>query len=65
MLACSAMRSPMARMTTPAWSSLSIDHESWWSGESTRTSWMPPAVAWVNTGPRLVTMKGALPSKAG
>ena len=29
------------------------------------TSWMPPAVAWVNTGPRLVTTKGAFPSKAG
>ena len=29
------------------------------------TSWMPPALAWVNTGPRLVTTKGAFPSKAG
>jgi hypothetical protein len=26
---------------------------------------MPPAVAWVKTGPRLVTTKGAVPSKAG
>ena len=34
-------------------------------GDSTNTSWMPPAVAWVNTGPRLVTTNGALPSKAG
>ena len=55
----------MAVMTAVVCSSLSIDHEFWWSGERTMTSWMPPAVAWVNTGPRLVTTKGALPSKAG
>ena len=29
------------------------------------TSWIPPAVAWVNTGPRLVTTNGSSPAKAG
>ena len=65
MAACSPIRSLMARMTAPVWASDSIDQEFWWSGERTSTSWMPPAVAWVKTGPRLVTTKGASPSKAG
>ena len=65
MTECSSIRSRMAVITAVVCSSLSIDHEFWWLGESTKTSWMPPAVAWVNTGPRLVTTKGALPSKAG
>ena len=30
-----------------------------------RISWIPPAVAWVKTGPRLATTKGSSPSKAG
>ena len=59
------MRSLMAIITALVCSSLSIDHEFWWFGDSTTTSWMPPAEAWVNTGPRLVTTNGALPSKAG
>ena len=65
MVACSLIRSLMAVMTAVACSSLSMDHEFLCSGERTITSWMPPAVAWVKTGPRLVTTNGALPSKAG
>ena len=65
MVECSSIRSLMAVITAVVCSSLSMDHEFWWSGESTITSWVPPAVAWVNTGPRLVTTKGAFPSKAG
>ena len=65
MLACSSMRSRMAVITTPVCSSLRADQVFSWSGDRTRTSWIPPAEAWVKTGPRLVTTKGSLPSKAG
>ena len=65
MVECSSIRSRMAAMTSPVWSSLSIAHVLSCSAEMTSTSWMPPAVAWVKTGPRLVTTKGSSPSKAG
>ena len=59
------MRSRRAAMTRPVCSSESIDHEASCSGDKMSTSWMPPAVAWVKTGPRLATTKGSSPSKAG
>ena len=55
------MRSRKAAITSPVCSSLSIDHEASCSGERISTSWMPPAVAWVNTGPRLVDHEGLVP----
>ena len=41
----------VAKMNALA-SSLRADQVFWWSGDSTRTSWIPPAEAWVKTGPR-------------
>ena len=52
-------------MTRPLCSALSMPQVASCSGEKIRISWMPPAVAWVNTGPRLATTKGSSPSKAG
>ena len=63
--ACSATRSRMAAMTSPAWASDSDAHGARCSGESTSTSWIPLAGAWVNTGPRVVTAIGSSPAKAG
>ncbi len=59
------MRSLMAAMTSTACSSEMCSQPLSCSGDSTRTSWIPPAVAWVNTGPRFSTTKGWSPSKAG
>jgi hypothetical protein len=52
-------------MTRLVCSSLSIPQVASCSGEKMRISWIPPAVAWVKTGPRLATTKGSSPSNAG
>ena len=65
LLAWASMRSRMAAIVSPASLSPRSAQLPRWSGENTRTSWTPLAVAWVNTGPSRVSRIGSSPSKAG